>query len=72
MVFDCVAVGVGGGSQAGGNACLGGEFSQTGAQNPVLDADEELRGVQSGVGDPVAVGALDAADQCPGFQALPS
>ena len=67
-VFDCGAVCGGGGSQAAWGGCGGGEFGQAATQYAVLDAGEELRGIQAVVGDPVAVGALDSGDQVPGFE----
>ncbi len=45
-----------------------GEVGQSGGQESVVDAGEELRGVQAVVGDEVAVGARDAGDQAAGFQ----
>ena len=68
-VFDRGAVCGGSGSQTARGACRGGEFGEAAAQYAVLDAGEELRGVQTVIGDEVAVGALDPGDQCPGFQA---
>ena len=67
-VFDRGAVCGGGGSQTAWGGRGGGEFGEAAAQYVVLDAGEELRGVQAVVGDPVAVGAVDPGDQVPGFQ----
>ena len=47
----------------------GGEFGEAATLYVVLDAGEELRGIQAVVGDSVAVGALDPGDQVAGFQA---
>ena len=67
-VFDRGAVCGGGGSQTAWGGCRGDEFGEAAAQYVVLDTGEELRGIQAVVGDPVAVGAVDAGDQVSGFQ----
>ena len=53
-------------SQKAWGGWRGGEFGEAAAQYAVLDAGEELRGVEAVVGDPVAVGAVDQGDQVVG------
>ena len=40
-----------------------GELGEAGGQEPVVDAGEEHRGVQAGVGEPISVAVRDAFDQ---------
>ena len=67
-VFDRGAVCGGSGSQTTRGGRRGGEFGEAAAQYAVLDAGEELRGVEAVIGDEVAVGALNPGDERPGFQ----
>jgi hypothetical protein len=43
-----------------------GKMGQSGGQEPLMDAGEEHRGVQSVVGDVVAVGVGDLLDEAVG------